>query len=43
MFSFDHPENTKGFLIFSGGSKKHIGKKRVQLFMKNLPFQNQLW
>ena len=30
MFSFDPPENIrKGFLMFSGGSKRNIRKKRV--------------
>ena len=36
MFSFDPPENVRktfGFLIFSGGSKRNIGKKRVKDYL----------
>ena len=39
MFPFGPPENIKkvfGFLMFSGGSKKNIGIKRVQIL---LPFE----
>ena len=35
VFSFDPPKNTKGFLMFSGGSKGNIGKKRVMSHSKS--------
>ena len=31
MFPFDPTEKTKGFVMFSGGSKENIGKKRVKV------------
>ena len=40
IFPFDPPwkhQKTKGFLMFSGGSKENIGKKRVKQLRTNVP------